>query len=79
MDREELQGALSLLFELEPDENGFYYPAPPHSSLKDIHGLDASYWDPHEFGSMSPFSKLVKDAGDPINRVTHRSGGNLRL
>jgi len=70
MHREELQGALSSLFEPEPDEDGFYCPAPPHSNLKAIHGLDASYWEPYEFGSMSPFSKLVKDAADPINRVT---------
>jgi hypothetical protein len=39
----------------------------PHRRLRETHGLDCSYWSPLEFSSGSKFSRLVRDAGDPLH------------
>ncbi len=70
MDRDELAGQLHAIFEPEPDEDGFIPETPPHERLADVHKLDLSYWKPHEFGSMSRFSRLVQDQADPIHAIT---------
>jgi hypothetical protein len=70
MDREDLEIGLAHIFEPDVDEDGFAAAFPPHSRLRDRHGLDTSYWKRYEFGSTSPFSRLVRDASDPINTAT---------
>lgn len=70
LDQDELQDRLIQIFEPEPDEDGLVDRAPPHPRLTDFHHLDVSYWEPYEFGSMSPYSRLVEDPTDPINKTT---------
>ncbi len=70
MNREELETGLAGIFEPDMDEDGVAVAFPPHSRLRDHHGLDTSYWKRYEFGSTSPFSRLVRDANDPINNAT---------
>jgi hypothetical protein len=68
MNRSQLEQEIAAIFEpLYDDDSGTPLPAPPHSRLESIHKLDTSYWHPFEFGTASPYSRLVREASDPIN------------
>jgi hypothetical protein len=55
-EREELEAHIYGIFHPEPvigNEGPEFYEMPPSPRLKDEYGIDASYWKPHEYGSIS--------------------------
>jgi hypothetical protein len=65
-EREELEAQIYGIFHPEPvigNEGPEFYEMPPLPRLKDEYGIDASYWKPDEYGSISRLMRraAVKD------------------
>jgi len=55
-EREELEAQIYSIFHPEPiigNEGPEFYEMFPLPRLKDEYGINASYWKPHEYGSIS--------------------------
>ncbi len=62
MDKEELQAELDILFNPEPDEDGFFPPEYPHERITKFHKLDISYMDrlDYEGSTIHPYTRICK-------------------
>lgn len=60
MDKEELEEEIYILFNPEPDEDGFFPREWPHSRIKDFHKLGTSYMETFDWegSSIHPHSRI---------------------
>ena len=62
MDKEELQAELDILFNPQPDEDGFFPPEYPPERITKFHKLDISYMDrlDYERSTIHPYTRICK-------------------